>query len=84
MDEDALVDALRSGHLRGAGLDVFGREPLREGHPLWSLPNVLLTPHVSSVTRRFWRRQADLILENLRRLLDGRPFLNEVDKVRGY
>ena len=84
VDEDALVDALRSGHLRGAGLDVFGREPLREGHPLWSLPNVLLTPHVSSVTRRFWRRQADLILENLRRLLDGRPLLNEVDKVRGY
>ena len=65
-------------------MDVFAREPLEEGHALWSLPNVLLTPHISSVTRSFWRRQADLILDNLKRLLDGRPLLNEVDKTRGY
>jgi len=84
VDEDALVEALKSGHLRGAGLDVFAREPVPEEHPLWSLPNVLLTPHVSAVTRAFWRREADLIIENLRRLLDGEPLLNEVDKARGY
>ena len=84
VDEDALVEALRSGHLRGAGLDVFAREPLSEGHALWSLSNVLLTPHVSAVTKTFWRREADLIVENFRRLMDGEPLLNEVDKARGY
>ena len=84
VDEEALVEALESGHLRAAGLDVFAREPLAEEHPLWSLPNVLLTPHVSAVTRAFWRREAQLIIENLRRLLDGEPLLNEVDKARGY
>jgi phosphoglycerate dehydrogenase-like enzyme len=84
VDEDALVEALESGHLRGAGLDVFAREPLVEGHALWAMPNVLATPHVSAVTRTFWRREADLIIENLRRLLDGEPLLNEVDKARGY
>jgi phosphoglycerate dehydrogenase-like enzyme len=84
VDEDAIVDALKSGHLRGAGLDVFAREPLAEGHALWDMPNVLVTPHVSAVTRTFWRREADLIIENLRRLLAGEPLLNEVDKARGY
>ena len=84
VDEDALLDALRSGHVRGVGLDVFAREPLAHGHPLWGLPNVLLTPHVSAVTRTFWRREADLILKNLDHLLAGEPLRNEVDKVRGY
>jgi len=84
VDQEALVDALRSGRVRGAGLDVFAREPLAEGHPLWGLPNVLLTPHVSAVTRTFWRREADLILENLAHLLAGEPLRNEVDKARGY
>ncbi len=84
VDEDALVEALSSGHLRGAGLDVFAREPLVEDHALWGLRNVLVTPHVSAVTRTFWRREADLIIKNLRRLLDGEPLLNEVDKARGY
>ena len=65
-------------------MDVFAREPLAEGHPLWGLPNVLLTPHVSAVTRTFWRREADLILKNLDHLLAGEPLRNEVDKVRGY
>jgi phosphoglycerate dehydrogenase-like enzyme len=84
VDEDALVDALREGRLRGAGLDVFSTEPLPEGHPLWSLPNVLITPHVSAVTRHFWRRQTDLILENFRRYLAGEPLLNLVDKTAGF
>lgn len=84
VDEEALVEALRDGHLRGAGLDVFRSEPLPRGHPLWSLPNVLLTPHVSAVSRGFWRRQTDLIVENVGRFLDGRPLRNEVDKEAGY
>jgi phosphoglycerate dehydrogenase-like enzyme len=82
--EDALVDALKKGRLRGAGLDVFREEPLPNHHPLWTLPNVVLTPHVSAVTRGFWRRQTDLILENLRRYLAGETLLNLVDKEAGF
>lgn len=84
VDEGALVDALRAGRLRGAALDVFSREPLPEGHPLWSLPGVLLTPHVSGVTRRYWDREAALVAENLRRLAQGRPLRNVVDRDAGY
>ena len=60
---------------------------LRHGTVLlifWTLPNVLLTPHVSAVTRHFWRRETDLILENLRRYLAGEPLLNLVDKRAGF
>jgi len=84
VDEEALVAALEEGRLRGAGLDVFTREPLPEDHPLWALPNVLLTPHVSAVSRQFWRRQTDLILENFRRYLAGETLLNLVDKQAGF
>lgn len=84
MDEDALVEALREGRLRGAGLDVFTREPLPEQSPLWGLPNVLVLPHVSGASHRFWRRQTDLIIENLRRYAAGKPLLNTVDKQAGY
>ncbi len=86
VDEEALVEALRDGHLRGAGLDVFAREPLPEGHPLRTLSNVLITPHVSAVSHHFWHRQLDLILENFRRFLadPNGPLLNEVDRERGY
>jgi phosphoglycerate dehydrogenase-like enzyme len=84
VDEDALIEVLKEGHLRGAALDVFAVEPLPDGHPLWTAPNVLILPHVSAVTREFWRREMDLILENFRRFLDGRPLLNEVDRELGY
>jgi phosphoglycerate dehydrogenase-like enzyme len=87
VDEDALVDALRSGRLRGAGLDVFAKEPLSEGHPLWRFGNVLVTPHVSAVTPGYWDRETGLILRNLQRLLKGDPateWENVVDKQAGY
>ena len=84
VDEEAMVAALREGRLRGAGLDVFEEEPLPEGHPLWALPNVLILPHVSAVSRHFWRRQTDLILENFRRYLAGESLLNLVDKEAGF
>lgn len=85
-DEAALVEALRSGRLRGAGLDVFAKEPLTGDSPLWSMENVLITPHVSPVSRHFWRREAELVLHNLRCLLEGRPqeMRNVVDKRAGY
>jgi len=85
-DEAALAEALRTGHLRGAGLDVFAKEPLAPDAPFWEMENVLVTPHVSPVTRQFWRREADLVLHNLRCLLAGRPeeMRNVVDKEAGY
>jgi phosphoglycerate dehydrogenase-like enzyme len=87
VDEAALARALSEGRLRGAGLDVFAEEPLPSTHPLWGLPNVLVTPHVSAVTRGFWRRETDLILRNLRRFLAGAEaaeWENVVDKQAGY
>ena len=84
VDEEALVRALRGGSLRGAGLDVFAVEPLPAGHPLWRLPNVLVTPHVSGCSGRFWEREAELILDNLSRYLRGRDLRNVVDLDAGY
>lgn len=84
VDEDALVDALRDDRIRGAGLDVFRSEPLPEDHPLWALPNVVITPHVSACSRGYWEREVALIEENLRRYLRGRPLRNRVDPAAGY
>jgi phosphoglycerate dehydrogenase-like enzyme len=84
VDESALIEALESGRLRGAALDVFTKEPLAEGHPLWAMPNVLVTPHVSAVSRAFWERETQLITDNLRRFQRGEPLLNVVDKKAGY
>ena len=84
VDQAALVEALRDGHLRGAALDVFEVEPLPAEDALWALPNVLLTPHVSGVSSEFWRRELDLVLGNLERLEGGGPLRNEVDREAGY
>jgi phosphoglycerate dehydrogenase-like enzyme len=84
LDTDALIRLLRAGRLRGAALDVFEREPLPPDSPLWSMPNVLVTPHVSGTTDGYWRREGRLILENLRRYLAGEDLLNRVDKEAGY
>jgi len=85
VDERALTAALAGGRLRGAVLDVFEREPLDAGSPLWSLPNVLLTPHVSAVSpARFWERGVALLLENWERYRRGEPLRNLVDKRAGY
>lgn len=87
VDEEALIEALREGRIRGAGLDVFSKEPLPADSPLWSLPNVLMTPHVSAVTRGFWRRETDLIVRNLTRFVKDAPvgeWENVVDKRAGY
>ena len=87
VDETALVRALRSGRLRGAALDVFQNEPLSADHPLWDFDNVLLTPHVSAVSREYWRREFDLIRHNLKCHLEGAPlerWRNVVDLQHGY
>jgi phosphoglycerate dehydrogenase-like enzyme len=84
IDEDALIEALREGRIRGAGLDVFREEPLPRASPLWDLDNVCITPHTGGVSPRFWERETELILENTRRYLAGEPLLNVVDKQAGY
>ncbi len=84
VDQAALARALASGRLRGAGLDVFEEEPLPAGSPLWSSPNLLITPHVAAVSRGFWQREVALMLENLSRYLNGKPLRNQVDKEAGY
>lgn len=84
VDQDALVAALRSGHLAGAGLDVTTPEPLPPDHPLWRLPNVVITPHVASRAELTRERGDALFAENLRRFGAGEPLLNVVDKRAGY
>ena len=84
VDTDALVRALESGTIAGAGLDVTDPEPLPTEHPLWKLPNVIITPHLAGATDRYWQRQADMLFENLRRYLAGEPLRNRVDKQKGY
>jgi phosphoglycerate dehydrogenase-like enzyme len=82
--EEELVAALRSGHLAGAGLDVFAAEPLPTDSPLWTMPNVLVSPHSASTSDRENQLITDLFCENLRRYLDGRPLLNVLDPERMY
>ena len=84
LDESALLESLDAGHLRGAALDVFATEPLPPAHPLWRHPRVLITPHVSAVTTRFWDREMALILDNVRRYLGGQSLVNVVDLEAGY
>ncbi|MCB1554736.1 MAG: D-2-hydroxyacid dehydrogenase [Xanthomonadales bacterium] len=81
---DDLVAALRSGQIGGAGLDVTEPEPLPAGHPLWSLANVVITPHVAATSDAQTERYLLLVTENLRRYVAGEPLLNVVDIARGY
>lgn len=78
VDEGRLVDALSSGHLRGAGLDVFGEEPLPRGNPLLGLPNAVLAPHVAWLTPETLVRSLTVAHENCRRLAAGEPLLHRV------
>jgi D-2-hydroxyacid dehydrogenase (NADP+) len=84
LDEAALVQALESGALRGAALDVTGTEPLPPGSPLWKAPNLFITPHTSAISDRLWTRQAEILVQLLERWFDGRELFNLVDLSRGY
>lgn len=79
-----LVSALESGRIAGAGLDVTDPEPLPTGHPLWSLPNVIITPHVAGGSDLRTERLWTVIRENLRRYVAGEAMLSVVDVERGY
>lgn len=84
VDEAALLEALRQRTIAGAALDVFEEEPLPADSPFWELDNLLITPHTAAVTDRLWDRHYQLIVENMKRFLAGRPLLYEVDKQSGY
>ena len=84
VQEAALIDALRSGSIAGAALDVVEHEPLDPASPLWAMPNVLVTPHVAGFRGDYWEAATDLFSDNLRRFLAGEPLLNVVDKRAGY
>ncbi len=84
VDEAALARALRSGHLAGAYLDVFTREPLSRSSPLWRAPNCYITPHISFSTQRRHERVVELFCENVRRFRAGEPIKNRVERRRGY
>lgn len=84
VDEAALIDALRSGEIAGAGLDVFENEPLPATSPLWQMENVIITTHSAGVSSYRPERTVDFFCENLKRFQAGEPLLNETDRNLGY
>ncbi len=84
IDHAALLGALAEGRVAGAALDVFETEPLPESSPLWDQPNVLISPHCSSVHADWEAASFEVFLDNLRRWEAGEPLQNVVDPVRGY
>jgi phosphoglycerate dehydrogenase-like enzyme len=84
MDHSALIQALQDKRLAGAGLDVFPEEPLPSSSPLWKMPNVLISPHISGTSPQYNERAMGLFAENLSRYLTGLPLYNRYDPVKGY
>jgi D-2-hydroxyacid dehydrogenase (NADP+) len=81
---EALLAALKSGHLAGAGLDVTDPEPLPSGHELWKLPNVIITSHIAAQSQYSFGRMQDVFVENAHRFVHGFPLLNQVNKEMGF
>ncbi|MBE9546849.1 MAG: D-2-hydroxyacid dehydrogenase, partial [Proteobacteria bacterium] len=84
VDENALIEAIKSGHIAGAGLDVFAMEPLPATSPLWYLENVIISPHIGGSFDRYDEFCMILFRENLTRYLTGKPLLNKVNRKAGY
>jgi glyoxylate/hydroxypyruvate reductase len=84
VDQPAMVEVLRSGQLGGAALDVFATEPLPPGDPLWTMPNVLISPHSASTADTENQKLTDLFCENLKRYLASQPLLNTLDTAKLY
>ena len=84
VDTDALVAALQKGEIGGAGLDVVDPEPLPDDHPLWQMRNVIITPHIAGNAPERAGRNHAMVLENLKRFVQGEPLAGVVDKQAGY
>ena len=81
---DALIEALKSEKIAGAGLDVTDPEPLPGDHPLWDAPNLIITSHIAGQSQFSWPRVERVFVENAQRFAAGLPMLNVVDKAKGY
>ncbi|GAB1316954.1 D-isomer specific 2-hydroxyacid dehydrogenase NAD-binding domain-containing protein [Madurella fahalii] len=84
IDHDALLEALKEGKIRGAAIDVTDPEPLPDGHPLFTAPNLFITPHISWRTPRLFDRIQGFIEQNLERLSKGEPLINVVNREHHY
>ena len=86
VDTEALADALESGKLYGAALDVFENEPLDSKHRLWSIPNAIITPHISGFfhLRKTYDNIIDICIRNYENYVTGRSFYNIIDRETGY
>jgi phosphoglycerate dehydrogenase-like enzyme len=84
VDEQALLERLRSGHLAGAASDVFAQEPMPQSDPLWDAPNLIVTPHVAGLEPEYMQRLMELAVDNVGRLERGEPLRNLVDRERCY
>ncbi len=84
INQDALVQALKEERIAGAALDVFDQEPLPQESELWSLKNLIATPHISSWSTDYRARAAEIFRQNLERYLEGKPLLHVIDRRKGY
>ncbi len=84
LNEDDLIEALRTKSIAGAGLDSTAVEPLPSDSPLWDMSNVIISPHISALTPEMWQGRKNIFKENLRRFMNGEPFIYVCDKKAGY
>ena len=84
VDEKAMIRALQKKQIRGAALDVFEQEPLPKNSPLWEMDNVILTPHISGNSADYIEKSTKLFISNLKRYLNNRPLMNQLDRDSGY
>ncbi len=84
VDLQDLTAALEAGEIAGAGLDVCEIEPLPSDHPLWRMPNVIITPHTAAASPRIAERHLRVLLDNLRCFVAGQPLINVVDKGKWF
>jgi glyoxylate/hydroxypyruvate reductase A len=80
--EEDLIPAISSGQLSGALLDVFQNEPLAKDHPFWQKEEIMITPHIASITN--YKAAAPQIITNYKNLMEKRPLVNEVSRLQGY
>ncbi len=84
IDEQAMIQALTAQKIGGAALDVFEQEPLPPESPLWTLPNVIVSPHIAGASVNYHRKAVALFIDNLHRYLDHQPLMNRLRREQGY